>query len=109
MPLSFPKNTIPKLHVYKPKKKKSVARVALLTGCVQRVISPQINEATIRLLNRHGIEVVVPKNIDCCGSLVHHLGKSDLANPTFKKNSLPKNMKSIPISVPGSRFIKWKD
>ena len=86
MPLSFPKNTIPKLHVYKPKKKKSVARVALLTGCVQRVISPQINEATIRLLNRHGIEVVVSKGINCCGSLNHHLGKIDLAYNNFKKN-----------------------
>ena len=53
---------------------------------MQKVISPQINEATIRLLNRHGIEVVVPKGIDCCGSLNHHLGKSDLAHKTFKKN-----------------------
>ena len=67
-------------------KKKPVARVALLTGCVQKVISPQINEATIRLLNRHNIEVVVPKGISCCGSLNHHLGKSDLANKTFKNN-----------------------
>jgi glycolate oxidase iron-sulfur subunit len=53
---------------------------------VQKVISPQINEATIRLLNRHDIEVIVPKSIECCGSLNHHLGKSDLANKTFKKN-----------------------
>ena len=68
------------------KRKKPVARVALLTGCVQKVISPQINEATIRLLNRHGIEVVVPKGINCCGSLNHHLGKSELAIETFKKN-----------------------
>ena len=70
------------------KRKKPVARVALLAGCVQQVISPQINEATIRLLNRHGVEVVVPKNINCCGSLDHHLGKSDLAKLTFKKNVL---------------------
>ena len=70
------------------KKKKPVARVALLTGCVQKVISPQINEATIRLLNRHGIEVVVPKGINCCGSLNHHLGKSELAKESFKKNIL---------------------
>ena len=68
------------------KRKKPVARVALLTGCVQQVISPQINEATIRLLNRHNIEVVVPKGIGCCGSLDHHLGKSDLAKAIFKKN-----------------------
>ena len=87
MPGKFPKKTLPKMKVYSAhKRKKPVARVALLTGCVQKVISPQINEATIRLLNRHGIEVVVPKGIDCCGSLNHHLGKSDLANQTFKKN-----------------------
>ena len=53
---------------------------------MQRVISPQINEATIRLLNRHGVEVVIPKGINCCGSLDHHLGKSDLAKEVFKKN-----------------------
>ena len=87
MPGKFPKKTLPKMKVYRSqKKKKPVARVALLTGCVQKVISPQINEATIRLLNRHDIEVVVPKGIDCCGSLNHHLGKSDLANQSFKKN-----------------------
>ena len=87
MPGKFPKKTLPSMSVYSIKnKKKPVARVALLTGCVQRVISPQINEATIRLLNRHNIEVVVPKGINCCGSLNHHLGKSDLAKQTFKKN-----------------------
>ena len=60
--------------------------MALLTGCVQKVLSPQINESTIRLLNRHGIEVVVPKSIECCGSLNHHLGKEKIAKETFKKN-----------------------
>jgi len=86
IPRKLPKKTLKKMRIYPTQKKKSVARVALLTGCVQRVISPQINEATIRLLNRHGIEVVVPKGIDCCGSLNHHLGKSDLAHQSFKKN-----------------------
>jgi len=87
MPTSFPKNTLPKLQIYPPtNRKKPVARVALLTGCVQKVISPQINEATIRLLNRHGIEVIVPKQIGCCGSLNHHLGKEEKAKETFKNN-----------------------
>ena len=87
MPIRFPKKQLPKMRIYPPtKRKKPVARVALLTGCVQSVISPQINEATIRLLNRHGIEVVVPKGVVCCGSLDHHLGKNDLAKKTFKKN-----------------------
>ena len=87
MPASFPKKTLPTMKIYRvEKKKKPVARVALLTGCVQKVISPQINEATIRLLNRHNIEVFVSKNIGCCGSLNHHLGKKDLAYKDFKKN-----------------------
>ena len=87
MPKNFPKKTLSKLKVYPAtNKKKPIARVALLTGCVQKVISPQINEATIRLLNRHGIETVVSEGIDCCGSLNYHLGKSDLAKKTFKKN-----------------------
>jgi glycolate oxidase iron-sulfur subunit len=89
MPASFPKKTIATMEVYSPQnRKKPVARVALLTGCVQKVISPQINESTIRLLNRHGIEVVVPKSIDCCGSLNHHLGKEKSAKETFKNNIL---------------------
>tara|TARA_B110000438_G_C15753056_1_gene623884 strand:+ start:3 stop:1031 length:1029 start_codon:yes stop_codon:yes gene_type:complete len=86
MPNSFPRRTLTKMQVYKSKKKKPIARVALLTGCVQKVISPQINESTIRLLNRHDIEVVVPKKIGCCGSVNHHLGKSELALETFKNN-----------------------
>ena len=87
MPTNIPRKTIPQKKVYlATNKKKPVARVALLTGCVQKVISPQINEATIRLLNRHGIEVVVLKSIDCCGSLNHHLGKEKNAKDTFKHN-----------------------
>ena len=89
MPKKFPKKTISVMRVYPAKnKKKPVARVALLTGCVQKVISPQINEATIRLLNRHDIEVIVPKKIDCCGSLNHHLGKVDISTNIFKNNIL---------------------
>ncbi len=52
------------------------ARVALLGGCAQRVVAPEINAATIRLLTRHGVEVVVPKESGCCGAIVHHLGKA---------------------------------
>jgi glycolate dehydrogenase iron-sulfur subunit len=49
-------------------------RVALLPGCAQQVLAPEINEATIRLLTRHGCEVVVAPGSGCCGALVHHLG-----------------------------------
>jgi len=50
-------------------------RVALLPGCAQQVLAPEINEATIRLLTRHGCEVVVAPGSGCCGALVHHLGE----------------------------------
>jgi glycolate oxidase iron-sulfur subunit len=61
-------------------------RVALLTGCAQQVLSPQINEATIRLLTRHGCEVVVAKGAGCCGSLTHHMGLEDQAHAAAKVN-----------------------
>ena len=54
-----------------------VMRVALLQGCVQTVLSPEINAATVRFLTRHGVEVVAPKEAGCCGALVHHLGRKD--------------------------------
>lgn len=54
---------------------KRVARVALMNGCAQQVLAPQINEATIRLLTRHGCEVVIAKGSGCCGALTHHLGQ----------------------------------
>ena len=50
-------------------------RVALLVGCVQQVLAPEINAATIRLLTRHGCEVIVPPGAGCCGALTHHLGR----------------------------------
>jgi glycolate oxidase iron-sulfur subunit len=49
------------------------ARVGLLMGCVQTVLEPAINAATIRVLTRAGCEVVTISG--CCGSLVHHLGR----------------------------------
>jgi glycolate oxidase iron-sulfur subunit len=54
-------------------------RVALLPGCAQKVLAPEINEATIRLLTRHGCDVVVARGSGCCGSLVHHLGQETAA------------------------------
>jgi glycolate oxidase iron-sulfur subunit len=52
-------------------------RVALLSGCAQPVLDPAINAATIRLLNRLGIEVILPEGEGCCGALVHHMGREE--------------------------------
>ena len=62
------------------------ARVALLTGCAQQVLAPQINEATVRLLTRLGVEVVVPKGMGCCGALTHHMGNARDAHGFAKAN-----------------------
>ncbi len=61
-------------------------RVALMTGCAQRVLDTEINDATIRLLTRHGCEVVVAKGAGCCGALTHHMGKTQESHATAAKN-----------------------
>ena len=61
-------------------------RVALLTGCAQRALNTDINDATIRLLRRHGCEVVIPKGIGCCGALTHHMGRTDDAHAMAAAN-----------------------
>lgn len=62
------------------------ARVALMAGCAQQVLAPEINEATVRLLTRHGIEVVVARGAGCCGALVHHMGKETPALDSARAN-----------------------
>ncbi len=61
-------------------------RVALLKGCVQSVLDPEINAATIRLLNRIGFAVVVTEGESCCGSLPHHMGKEQDARARAKRS-----------------------
>lgn len=60
-------------------------RVAMLSGCANQVLGAHINDATIRLLNRKGIEVVTPAEEGCCGALVHHMGAS--TRPTGRPRS----------------------
>ena len=60
--------------------------MALLKGCAQSVLDPGINQATIRLLNRRGIDVIMPKGEGCCGALVHHMGKEEKAIAQAKIN-----------------------
>jgi glycolate dehydrogenase iron-sulfur subunit len=61
-------------------------RVALLSGCINPVMAPSTNEAAIRLLNRHGIEVIVAAGEACCGSLAHHMGREDEALARARNN-----------------------
>lgn len=61
-------------------------RVALLAGCAQQALNGDINAATIRLLQRHGCEVVVAAGAGCCGSLPLHMGKEDAARAFARSN-----------------------
>ena len=61
-------------------------RVAMLTGCAQAVLRPAINEAAIRMLNRAGIDVVLPKGEGCCGALVHHMGQEEAGLAFARRN-----------------------
>ena len=85
-PASLPRRSKvndPAVHAPAGKAKK---RVALLSGCAQSVLDPKINEATVRLLNRLGVEVVVPQGEGCCGALVHHMGMEDAAHGFARRN-----------------------
>ncbi len=61
-------------------------RVILLAGCVNDLVSPEINAATVRVLTRHGVDVVVAQGAGCCGSLVHHMGRDDRALDQARAN-----------------------
>jgi glycolate oxidase iron-sulfur subunit len=61
-------------------------RVVLMTGCAQRALNTDINDATIRLLQRLGCEIVIPQGQGCCGALTHHLGKTTESHAAAAQN-----------------------
>lgn len=63
-----------------------IKRVALMTGCAQRALNTDINDATIRVLRRFGCEVVIPEGQGCCGALTHHMGKTDASHASAAAN-----------------------
>ncbi len=63
-------------------------RVALMPGCAQQILRPAINEATIRLLTRHGCEVVIAQGGGCCGALELHMGRESGSHAAVRRNIL---------------------
>jgi glycolate oxidase iron-sulfur subunit len=61
-------------------------RVALMTGCAQRALNTDINDATIRLLTRLGCEVVIAGGQGCCGALTHHMGRTAESHASAERN-----------------------
>jgi glycolate oxidase iron-sulfur subunit len=85
-----PKDAL-KLKVLKPSsavnpKVPQPKRVAIMLGCVQEVLAPQINQAAIRLLRRHGIDVIVVKDEGCSGAISHYLGREEEAQDHARRN-----------------------
>jgi glycolate oxidase iron-sulfur subunit len=69
-----------------PAEGKRIRRVALMPGCGQQVLAPEVNEATVRLLTRHGVEVVNAAGSGCCGSSVQHIGDNSQAQALARRN-----------------------
>ena len=69
-----------------PPQRPREGRVVLLQGCAQAVLAPSINAAAIRLLTRHGVEVVLAAGEGCCGALVHHMGRAEQALAQARTN-----------------------
>jgi glycolate dehydrogenase iron-sulfur subunit len=78
-----PRQRLPEIY---PPNGRRRARVALLSGCVQTVLAPEINWATLRVLARNGVEVVIPRNQACCGSLGLHCGEEAKARSLARTN-----------------------
>ncbi len=85
LPDSLPPNSKPLPRVH-PAEGERRARVALLAGCVQQVLAPDINWATLRVLARNGVEVVIPEGQGCCGALMMHTGDEAAARAQARRN-----------------------
>ncbi|MBV9956579.1 MAG: glycolate oxidase subunit GlcF [Pseudolabrys sp.] len=106
-PAKLPAAPADRLGKVYPATGKQRGRVALLAGCINPVLSPSTLDATIRILNRHGIEVVVAAGEGCCGSLVHHMGREDQALAQARNNieawtrELANGLDAIIVTVSG--------
>jgi glycolate oxidase iron-sulfur subunit len=86
-----------------PAQGKRRARVALLAGCAQQVLSPNIGWATLRVLSRNGIETVIPKAQGCCGALSMHTGAAEQAKRLARKNliAFPDDVDAVVTNAAG--------
>jgi glycolate oxidase iron-sulfur subunit len=84
-PAKIPAAPNPQRHVFAGQGRYH-GRVAILRGCVNDVLAPKINDAAIRVLTRHGVEVVLTAEEGCCGGLAHHMGKDEIGLPQARNN-----------------------
>ena len=79
------------------------ARVALLVGCVQQALAPEINWATLRVLSRNGVEVIIPQGQGCCGALSMHIGEAGQAKDLARANlaAFPTDVDAVVTNAAG--------
>jgi Fe-S oxidoreductase len=80
------------------------AKVAMLNGCVMPLLFGEINEATVRVLQRNGCDVIFPKSQTCCGALNIHNGESKAAKQMARQNIdafLSANVDAIIVNAAG--------
>jgi glycolate oxidase iron-sulfur subunit len=79
------------------------ARVALLAGCAQQVLAPDINLATLRVLAHNGVETVIPRGQGCCGALALHAGAADRAKAHARRNlrAFPNDVDAVVTNAAG--------
>ncbi|MEL6148136.1 MAG: glycolate oxidase subunit GlcF [Chloroflexota bacterium] len=101
LPETLPKSE-PLPEVY-PAKGERRARVALVAGCVQQVLAPEINWATLRVLAENGVETVIPRGQGCCGSIMMHIGEDERALKLAQNNIdvFPDNVDAIITNAAG--------
>lgn len=102
LPAALPPKSPPLPEVY-PAVSQRRARVALLAGCVQQVLAPNINWATLRVLAASDVEVVVPRNQGCCGALGMHTGDAAHARQLAQRNlsAFPSDVDAILTNAAG--------
>ncbi len=91
-----PRDALPQLS---PARGERRARVALLSGCVQQVLTPGINRATVDVLTSNGVEVVIPPRQGCCGALSMHTGAADQARGLARRNFSAFNLDDVDAVV----------
>jgi glycolate oxidase iron-sulfur subunit len=86
-----------------PAQGKRRARVALLAGCVQQVLAPEINWASLRVLAANGVETVIPPDQGCCGSILMHIGEGQRAEALARANlrAFPTDVEAIITNAAG--------
>jgi len=101
LPDTLPKKqTLPEIIAAKGEKR---GRVALLKGCVQSVLAPEIAQSAAQVLSANGIEVVIPQKQTCCGSILLHIGEDDAAQALAKQNFtvFPDDVDAIIVTAAG--------